>query len=79
MYNPDVVEVPYRVINATVNPMEPWGNIAKFFLVETDATYALGFQSCRRTCGIYIDRTLGNANPTMLSMTLGPAPRAGSA
>jgi hypothetical protein len=38
MYNPDVVEVPYRVINAAVNPMEPSGNIAEFFPVETDAT-----------------------------------------
>ena len=38
MYNPDVVEVPYRVINAAVNPIEPWGNIAEFFPGETDAT-----------------------------------------
>lgn len=31
MYNPDIVEVPYRMINAAINPMEPWGNIAEFF------------------------------------------------
>ena len=37
MYNPDVVEVFYRVINAAVNPMEPWDNIAEFFPSETDA------------------------------------------
>jgi len=38
MYNPDIVEIPYRIINAAVNPMEPWGNIAEFFPAETDAT-----------------------------------------
>jgi len=38
MYNPDIVEVPYRIINAAVNPLEPWGNIAEFFPAETDAT-----------------------------------------
>lgn len=79
MYNPCIAEVAYCVTNAAVNPMEPWGSIAEFFPVETDATQALGVQSCRRTCGIYADSTPGNANPTMLSMTLGPAPWAGPA
>jgi len=37
MYNPDVAELPCRVINAAVNPMEPWGNIAEFFPSETNA------------------------------------------
>ena len=37
MYNPDIAEVPYRLINEAVNPMEPWGNIAEFFPSEADA------------------------------------------
>jgi hypothetical protein len=31
MYDPDVIEVPYRTMNAAYNPMEPSGNIAEFF------------------------------------------------
>lgn len=31
MYDPDLVEVPYRQMNATYQPTEPCGNIAEFF------------------------------------------------
>ncbi len=31
MYDPDVLEVPYREINAAYKPMEPCGNIGEFF------------------------------------------------
>lgn len=31
MYEPDIVEIPYRQLNAAYNPREPWGNINEFF------------------------------------------------
>lgn len=31
MYDPDIIEGPYRVMNAAASSMEPWGNIAEFF------------------------------------------------
>lgn len=31
MYDPDILEVPYMELNASYNPVEPWGNIAEFF------------------------------------------------
>jgi Fe-S-cluster containining protein len=31
MYDPDVLEVPYREMNAAYQPMEPCGNIGEFF------------------------------------------------
>jgi Fe-S-cluster containining protein len=36
MYDPDIVEVPYRMLNRAANPMEPWGNIAEFFPTASD-------------------------------------------
>lgn len=35
MYDPDVLEVPYREINAAYQSMEPCGNIGEFFPVES--------------------------------------------
>jgi Fe-S-cluster containining protein len=35
MYDPDVIEVPYKLLNESANPMEPMGNIAEFFPDET--------------------------------------------
>jgi hypothetical protein len=35
MYDPDIIEVPYKLLNDAANPMEPMGNIAEFFPHET--------------------------------------------
>ncbi|EEF24185.1 conserved hypothetical protein [Ricinus communis] len=35
MYDPDIIEVPYKLLNDSANPMEPMGNIAEFFPDET--------------------------------------------
>ena len=35
MYDPDIIEVPYKLLNEAANPMEPMGNIAEFFPAET--------------------------------------------
>lgn len=34
MYDPDILEIPYREISAAHNEREPWGNIAEFFPEE---------------------------------------------
>lgn len=35
MYDPDIIEVPYKLLNESANPLEPMGNIAEFFPDES--------------------------------------------
>jgi hypothetical protein len=36
MYDPDLLEVPYRTINVAYKPTEPCGNIGEFFPTEAE-------------------------------------------